>query len=171
MSHPYREFSDDRIPLAYFISFRAYGTWLHGDERCSVDRFHNIYGTPKIPPNDNWKRYNAASLKQPPVYLDQQRRAAIEKAIRETCEIRGWVLLAFNVRTNHIHVVVSANCKPEPVLNAFKANATREMRQAGCWDSERKPFVRRGSKKYLWDEKSVAAAIAYVLDGQGDPLD
>ena len=25
-------------PLAYFISFRTFGTWLHGDRRGSVDR-------------------------------------------------------------------------------------------------------------------------------------
>ena len=37
------------IPLGYLITFRAYGTWLHGDRRRSVDRFHNQYGTPDIP--------------------------------------------------------------------------------------------------------------------------
>ena len=29
-----RDFDDNEFPLAYFISFRTYGTWLHGDERC-----------------------------------------------------------------------------------------------------------------------------------------
>ncbi|MGH9840991.1 MAG: hypothetical protein ACREEM_19730 [Blastocatellia bacterium] len=42
-------FSDSRIPLAYLITFRCYGTWLHGDERGSVDRDHNIYRTPFLP--------------------------------------------------------------------------------------------------------------------------
>src|SRR4029077_14507206 len=45
------ESCDDNIPLAYLITFRAHGTWLHGDRRGSVDRFHNRYGTPRIPPN------------------------------------------------------------------------------------------------------------------------
>jgi len=35
-------------PLAYFISFRSYGTWLHGDERGSIDRFNNCYGEPAL---------------------------------------------------------------------------------------------------------------------------
>ena len=56
-------------------------------------------------------------------------KSGYRKRVRETCKIRGWVLLALNARTNHIHTVVSANSKPEPVLNAFKANATREMRE------------------------------------------
>jgi hypothetical protein len=51
MTHPHREFNADRVPLAYLITFRAYGTWLHGDSRGSVDRFHNRYGVPLIPAN------------------------------------------------------------------------------------------------------------------------
>ena len=38
-----RDFDDNEFPLAYFISFRTYGTWLHGDERFSVDRKQNKY--------------------------------------------------------------------------------------------------------------------------------
>jgi hypothetical protein len=38
MAHTHREFRTEDIPLAYLISFRAYGTWLHGDRRGSVDR-------------------------------------------------------------------------------------------------------------------------------------
>src|SRR5262245_55591491 len=114
--------SEERFPLAYFISFRCYGTWLHGDDRCSTDRHHNVYGTPFIPSNKRWRRYNELLLKQPPVRLDAARRNAAEKAIRETCEKRRWLLMAVNVRTNHVHSVVSAACKPEPVLNALKAN-------------------------------------------------
>ncbi len=35
--------NDTDIPLAYLITFRSYGTWLHGDERGSVNRFRNQY--------------------------------------------------------------------------------------------------------------------------------
>ncbi len=66
--------------------------------------------------------------------------------------------------------VVSANCKPEPILSALKANATRSMREAGCWPNERSPWVYRGSKRYLWTEKQLFDAIAYVLYDQGEPL-
>ena len=48
MTSPHRESNDDNIPLAYFITFRAYGTWLHGDERGSVDRLHNTFGSPSL---------------------------------------------------------------------------------------------------------------------------
>ena len=66
--------------------------------------------------------------------------------------------------------MVSALCDPELVLNALKANATRKMREAGCWQSGKTPWVLRGSKRYLWTEKDIYEAIDYVLYGQGEPL-
>lgn len=158
-----------QVPLAYFITFRSYGTWLHG-RKGSVDRFHNIYGSPKLAADEKRLQYNRARLTQPSVKLQTQARRAINKAIMATCEKRNWVLWVFNVRTNHVHVVVSANCQAWLVLNALKANATREMREAGCWRSERSPWIRRGSRRYLWTEKELDDAIAYVRYGQGESL-
>jgi REP element-mobilizing transposase RayT len=80
-------------------------------------------------------------------------------------------LWALNARTNHVHSVVTANCKPKKVATAFKANATRTMRETRVWLSERSPWVGGGgSKKYLWTEKNMTDAIAYVLYDQGEPL-
>ena len=165
------EFEVREFPLGYLITFRAYGTWLHGDRRGSVNRFHNRYGTPRLPPNEGWKKYNRDALKQSPVRLGSRQRRAIEEAIRETCKKRRWDFWTTNVRTNHIHTVVSAQCKPEKILAAFKANATRKLREAGCWHSSRSPWVDRGSKKYLWTEADVINAVAYVDYDQGEPLD
>ena len=58
----------------------------------------------------------------------------------------------------------------ERIAIAFKANATRKMREAGTWQIGRSPWVRRESKKYLWTEKELMDAIAYVLYDQGEPL-
>ena len=170
MTQPHRELTTNRIPLGYLITFRAYGTWLHGDSRGSVDRFHNAYGSPLIPANRNWQQYNEHALKRPPVKLTARRRAAIEAAIRETCRTRRWRLWAINVRTNHVHSVVTANRHPDIVLNAFKANATRKMKESGCWQSGKTPWVKNGSKRRLWNEEDLVAAIVYVEYEQGEPL-
>ena len=78
---------------------------------------------------------------------------------------------AVNARTNHVHAVVSiGSIKRERALTAFKANATRQMRQDACWRHEQCPWAVKGSKGYLWNESSVARAIDYVLYGQGDEL-
>ncbi|HEX8735693.1 MAG TPA: transposase, partial [Pyrinomonadaceae bacterium] len=105
------------------------------------------------------------------VTLNAEQRICVEKAIRETCTIRRWILQAINVRTNHIHTVVSIGInKPESALNAFKANATRKMRENQCWQNERSPWADKGSKRYLWNERSIELAIDYVINGQGGDL-
>jgi REP element-mobilizing transposase RayT len=156
------EFSYDHTALAYLIIFRTFGTWLHGDNR--------TYGTPMLPPNVQRTRYEAHLGKQAPVKLNVRQRTAVESGVRETCTIRHWTLWALNIRTNHVHSVVSAGCKPERILSALKANATRSMKDAGCWNTVRSPWVHRGSKRYLWTERELHDAIAYVMYDQGEPL-
>ena len=70
-----------------------------------------------------------------------------------------------------MNVVLLIERKPEAVLSALKANATRATREARLWPSELSPWEFRGSKKYLWDDKQLADAIAYVEYDQGEPLD
>ena len=167
MSHPGFEFNNVR---AYLITFRGRGTWLHGDKRGSIDRFHNRYGSPVLPPNLQRLKLNRSRLKNPPVRLSSKEREAVEAGIRETCKVRKWDLWAMNVRTNHVHTVLSAQGKPEKILTALKANATRKLREAGCWQSNDSPWADRGSKRYLWTEQDVVDAIAYVEYDQGEPL-
>jgi hypothetical protein len=147
----FTEFRVEHIPLAYFITFRSFGTWLHGREQL-VDRSHNVFGTPKLRADSARHKYNSGLLGQPPVQLNKARRRNIKAAIKETCEVRRWSLWALNIRSIHVHTVVTAPCDPERVLVALKANATRKMREMNCWHSERSPWSRRGSKRRLWKE-------------------
>jgi hypothetical protein len=111
----------DSVPLAYFITFRTYGTWLHGDERGAVDRFHNYYGTPLIPPDQDWRARNERVLSHEPVTLSESQRNCVDAAIRQTCEVRTWLLRALNVRTNHVHVVLSSESnRPDRILKCAK---------------------------------------------------
>ncbi|MDX6500560.1 MAG: hypothetical protein QOG23_3820 [Blastocatellia bacterium] len=163
-----REFNEDHTPLGYLITFRTYGTWLHGDKRGSVDRHHNRYGDSVIPPNPNWLRHNERRLKSEPVKLNKKQRALIKKSIEQTCEVRGWRMHVTNVRTNHVHSVVTASCGPSRILNALKSNATRELREVRLWLRSSSPWADRGSKRYLWTEEHLMRAIEYVELDQGD---
>ena len=115
--------------------------------------------TAYLPPNPRWKRYKQKLLKSKPLVLNPMQRCAVEDAIRETCRIRKWSLLAINVRTNQVHTVVVAHKHPDLVLNAFKANGTRELREKGLWPNQFSPWAFKGSKRRLWNEKSVERAI------------
>jgi hypothetical protein len=157
-------------PLAYFITFYCYGTWIQGDESGSVDRTHNQVGTPFLPPDAERKRYQQQKMDQAAYQLDGRRQGLVMRAIEEVCTYRGWQLRAAHVRSTHVHVIVTADCLPEKVLNDFKAYSSRALNAAGIDDPGRKRWSRHGSTRYLNDEGAVAASLDYVLRGQGEPL-
>jgi hypothetical protein len=61
-------------PLAYFITFRTYGSWLHGDDRGSVDRGHNEFGSPLQPPSESRRDFEQELLRHAPVELSGEAR-------------------------------------------------------------------------------------------------
>lgn len=105
-----------------------------------------------------------------PVRLNGRQRKKVEEAIRRVCVMRGFRLIAINVRTNHVHVVVAAETSPDKVLSAFKANATRELREAGLVKIGSSVWSRGGSNRFLWKPRNVESAVNYTLHGQGDDL-
>jgi len=90
--------------------------------------------------------------------------------MHEVCRCRSWILLAAHVRGNHVHVIVEAPDRPEKVLSAFKAYATRTLSDAGLDGPGRRRWSRHGSTRYLWRRDQVEKAIAYLADAQGPPM-
>ena len=170
MSHEYsRPYNPDGVQ-AYLISFRCYGTWLHGDARGSADRSgHNLWATPLLPPNAQRQARERGALKRSPVALDERAREIVDKTIREVCAHRGWLLHAFNVQADHVHLVVTAPEKPEPVMNSLKSWATRRLHEEGLMRDEDRVWSRHGSTCWLWTQEQVRAACAYVIEGQPLP--
>ncbi|MGH2609364.1 MAG: transposase [Tepidiformaceae bacterium] len=165
---PRRPFNDP--PAAYLITFRCYGTWLHGDERGSADPDHRGFGEPLHPKEDGLREWERAQMTQPPASLDVARREVVGRTVVEVADYKGWDLHAVHVRTNHVHVVVSADRKPELVMNAFKGYATGALRKRGLAAADEKLWSRHGSTHYLWDEGDVWQACQYVWYRQGEPL-
>jgi hypothetical protein len=104
-------------PLADFITFTCYGTWLHGDKRHSVDLRHNIPLTPYLIPHEKLYQYEQKILSEP-VYLlsAPQHRSIALASIQEVCQYKNWSLLAAHARSNYVHLVIHAYCKPEDIL-------------------------------------------------------
>jgi REP element-mobilizing transposase RayT len=162
-------YEENEFPLAYLITIRTFGTWLHGDERLSVDRHGmNVYGTTAIAPNPKLNTLMKSELKQPPMIFNDQQRNVVEVAIRELCEQRKYDLKAINVRTNHAHAVISVQASPERIADACKAFATKKLREEKLVDPEAKIWSRGRSRRYLWKPRHVELAIEYVLHGQGE---
>ncbi len=144
-------------PLAYFITFTTYGTWVHGRAPGSVDRDHNIPGTPLLPPDDRLERAMCAALRQEAYVLDEVRRPVVLRTIHEVAAHRTWQLWAAHVRSNHVQVVMTAPCKPEKVMADLKAWCSRRLREAFQESSDRDRWTQHGSTRYLYDEESVNA--------------
>lgn len=165
------ERAEGNYPLAYLITIRSYGTWLHGDEKGSIDRHgFNGYGKPLMFQSEKLKDLMKAQMNQKPTILDKKERICILEAIKEVCDYRGYELLAGNIRTNHLHAVVSANTNPDKIANEFKAYATRRLREAKLVEPDKTIWSRGKSRRYLWKLKHVEIAVEYVLFGQGDEI-
>ncbi|MFA6045370.1 MAG: transposase [Phycisphaerales bacterium] len=153
---------------AYFITFRCYGTWLHGDERGSVNRkMPRGFGDPFIPPTQELEAMRGRALQHAPVVLSGEARETVEGSIRGVCKYREWRLHALAARTNHVHIVVSASDRPpELVMNSFKSWTTRGLVEAGHFAKGHRIWSRHGSTIYLWNAESIAEKVEYVVNGQ-----
>ena len=148
-------------PVAYFLTWTTYGTWLLGDERG-----WNRKGTVENQlPNPFFAEIAAADLKEKSFLLAGTDRLLVEKAILAHCEIRNWVLHAVNVRSNHAHVVVEASgYKPDVVAGQFKAWSTRKLKAI---HPGRKRFWTQGSScRWINGENGLEKAIEYTLESQ-----
>jgi REP element-mobilizing transposase RayT len=153
-------------PIAYLITFTTYGTWLHGDKRNSVNNEHNRVGYEFVPPNPGLNTKEHTLLKNPPIKLNTFCRGAVLQAILEVCKFRDWFAHSVHVRSNHVHIVVSGQEKPEKMMRDFKGYGTRAIKKSGIIFAE-KYWTRHGSTKYLWTKEQLQSAIEYVKNGQG----
>ena len=155
-------------PLAYFLTWTTYGSWLPGDERGWFKK-PGEFQAPDAKREEGARRL----LTEPPLTLDPGQRAAVERTIAEHCRIRGWHLHAVNCRTRHVHVVVTAPARaPDVVMDQFKAWCTRRLKERDrVGSSAGRPvrqnwWTQRGSKRWLNDATSLEGAIRYVLECQ-----
>ena len=172
-------FSDTRH---WFLTWRTYGTWLPGDERGWADKPGRL-----CEPDAERESTTRQLMTETELTLEADQRKIVEATITDHCRIRRWQLLAVSCRTQHVHVVVAApNRDPDEVMDQFKAWCTRRLKEHLSSKPEApakvpglKPdaqakvrenwWTQRGSKRRLFDEDSVEAAVRYVLEGQGDP--
>ncbi len=155
------------VPFAFFITFRTYGTWLHGDQRGSVDRNHNIPGTPLLDPDPQREKTELRRSKNESVTLDASCRTIVSQTIKEVCKHREWTVHELNVRSNHVHVVLTATQPVEQIMRSLKSWSTRRLKEVGLIPAADKIWARHGSTRYLWKSEEVKAACRYVREEQG----
>ena len=71
-------------PLAYFLTWNTYGTWLPGDQRGWIE-YRRGWQLP-----DPIRELEAAALMtEDACRLDQEQRKRVEAQVAETCEVRN----------------------------------------------------------------------------------
>jgi REP element-mobilizing transposase RayT len=156
--------------MTYLIMFACYGCHLHGDSTGSVDRHHNLVGSRGVEANPSRISSELSQMDQAHYSLDETRRQVVLAALIERCLDRGWKLLAGHARSNHVHVVVDADARPERVMNDLKSFASRKLNELGFDATDRKRWARHGSTRWLWNRDDVSGALEYVVDKQGQPM-
>ncbi len=147
-------------PLAYFLTWTTYGSWLSGDPRGWVES-----GKFEIQEPDPERLSQARErMTEEKLILDPTQRQKVEEVIRAHCEIRRWLLHAVNARTNHVHVVVTARgVAPETVMSQFKAWCTSRLKEQ---TARKNWWTEHGSTEWINDEEHLHNAIQYVLERQ-----
>lgn len=157
-------------PLAFFLTWSTYGTWLPGDARGWVEYRHGFQLPDPILELESLARMTEGACRLAP---HQRRR--VHEQVAETCEYKRWVLHAVNCRTNHVHVVLTSAAAPKIIREQLKAWCTRRLKEqqatAGLPQHELREswWAERGSIRWVFQETDLAAAIEYVLDQQDNP--
>jgi REP element-mobilizing transposase RayT len=108
----------------------------------------------------------ARLLDEDPVELTDEARRCVDSSLREVCRVRAWELHALNVRTTHVHFVVTSSRTAEQAMTTCKAYATRGLRRDGLFGPEANVWSRHGSTRHLLSVAAVESAIDYVLNRQ-----
>jgi len=152
-------------PRAWFITWTTYGTWLHGDPRGSF--LDSTY----VPPDLALEETNRAQLTDDAVYLTDHQRAIVDASLVDACLAQGWEPHARNVRTNHVHLLVSAGRAGTFVRSRLKALASKALSDdaglpAAGDDGRKRWWTEKGNIIPVEDEKSLEGLTVYVRDLQ-----
>jgi len=149
-------------PLAYFLTWTTYGSWLPGDERGWTKRHGKFEQA-----NRSLERHAEMLLDDEGVILTPEQRRIVESTIARHCELRGWRLWIVQARTNHVHVVVTAkDVHPDTVMEQCKAWCTRKLKEADPLAARERWWTERGSTRYINHGDGLEKAILYVRDAQ-----
>jgi len=148
-------------PIAYFLTWTTYGTWLPGDER-GWNRKNELAD---VSVNPIFNEAAASDMKEAPFMLSKPDREIVKSTVCRHCSIRNWKLYGLSVRSNHVHLVVTAaKYKPGTVVSQFKAWCTRNLKRN---HPDRKRFWTEGSsKRWINQESELATVVEYTVEAQ-----
>ncbi len=149
-------------PLAFFITWTVYGSFLQGDNRWWRKRQQG-----EQPPQPKLAQWHRDRLNHLVLILDEPQRLAVVNEIARLCEYRGWQLWKAVARTNHVHAVVTATgYAGSRVRDQLKANCTRVLREQWAIFVDRPVWTTGGDWQCVNTEEELDRVILYVSEAQ-----
>jgi REP element-mobilizing transposase RayT len=149
-------------PLAFFITWTVYGSYLQGDERGWRRRREGIQS-----PQPRLAEWRRERLKHDVIFLSPEERKVVAIECRRHCDHRGWHLWEVNARSNHVHVVVTAvGYSGKIVRDQLKANCTRGLRQQSERYCNRAVWTVGGDWESVNSDDDLEAVCLYVREAQ-----
>jgi len=112
--------------------------------------------------------YETGLMGEPPVTLNGEERVVVLRSFVETCRVNGWELHVVHVRSNHCHLLLTAEAPPERVMTKLKAYATRHLNRR--YGRRERRWAVHGSTRWLWDVEGAIAAAHYAIGAQGERM-
>jgi hypothetical protein len=155
--------------IGVLLTFTTYGTHLHGADTSSVSRNRRNWGSPTLPSNPVWQDQARRLMPEPEFSLGPQDRGVVLTSIIDACSYRAWQLLCVHIRTNHVHAILQTDVPVDRALSYLKARATFVLKTHH--PNRQRFWTKHGSTRYLWNRTSLAAALDYVMNQQGSPME
>ena len=153
---------NDGEPVAYFITWTVYGTFLQGDSRWWRKR-----NAGELPPQPLLEQWHRDRLNHEIILLNDEHRHIVKCEIENHCNRRGWKTWVANPRTTHVHAVINTpGYAGATVRDQLKANCTRGIREADGRFVDRPVWTTKGDVQYLHTEDDLELAIMYAGEAQ-----
>lgn len=146
----------------WHLVWSSYGTWLPGDSRSWFKRGEGLKE-----PSLGLVRYSLRSMKQTPFVLSIDDRRTCLTAIVADARAGGHRLLAANIRSNHVHLLVQSTWSGKALRARFKAISTKALRENGLVQQNRRVWGEGGWQRAMYPGPRAEETFRYVLAGQG----
>ncbi len=145
-------------PVGFFITWTVDGTFLQGDTRWWRKR-----SSGEQSPQPLLQQWHRDRLKHDVILLNDGHRKVVKSEIEYHCKRRDWKLWVVNVRTNHLHVVITASGRTgDKVRDQLKANCTRGIRGIDSRFADRPVWTTKGDVQFLKTDDELNQAILYA---------
>lgn len=161
-----------RAEESYLIAWTTYGTWQYDGWAIGVGKVR------LTAESQNGSAVTLEPRLSAPVVLDSAQRRIVEDALCMRCRLRRWTLHAARARSNHVRLVVTADCLGLEVVADLQTWCARRLNEQRPTAPERlsapghRPL---GAGKRWWaeqaemtdipDKEYLTHAIRYVTQG------